>query len=52
VHWLNAGTIDAWNGLAPFGRTCPALASEATANITSAAPAKAMGSTILFLIVI
>jgi hypothetical protein len=52
VHALNAGTSVTRNGLAPFGRTWPALASEATASITSAAEAKANGSTIRFLMVI
>jgi hypothetical protein len=51
-HALKPGTNDTLSGLALFGRTWPALATEATANITSAPTAKAMGSTILFLMVI
>jgi hypothetical protein len=52
VHWLNAGTIDARSGLAPFGRGCAALAADAI-TITATAPrARASGSTILFLMVI
>jgi hypothetical protein len=52
AHALYAGTTDARNGVAPFGRGCVALATLASAIIPSAPTARASGSTILFLIVI
>src|SRR5687768_16091213 len=49
VHALYAGTSDATIGVAPLGRGCEALASEAITIIPIAPRARASGSAILFL---
>jgi hypothetical protein len=49
AHALYAGTSDATIGVAPLGRGCEALASEAITIIPIAPRARASGSAILFL---
>jgi len=52
AHALNPGTSETFTVAADLGRTWPALAIEATTITTTADMAKAMGSAILFLMVI
>jgi hypothetical protein len=49
VHWLNAGTIDARSGLAPFGRGCAAFAADAITITPIAAIAMTVGRAIFLM---